>query len=233
MAFTPGFKARILNGDFSLSAKLSDVASNTAVELLDQTTFADNGYKRVLPGIDTGSFSASGFLDAATNTDSVAWTTAQPFTHGFKGLALGDPVIMINAVKSTFELGSSVGGVTSFSLDGESDGEVIYGVSLHDLTAETGSSSSTGYDQTTVSTTNGAVSHLQVTAFSGFSQVIYTIEDSANNTDWAVIGTHATITAAGSERLQIAGTVRRYVRVTWVKTGTGSATFSCAFARRP
>lgn len=233
MSFTPGFKARILNGDFSLSAKLAEVTAGTTVEMLDPTTFADDGYKRALPGLDGSQFSCEGFVDAEAHTDSVAWTAAQPFTYGPSGIALGSPVVMVNAFKSDFEVGTQVAGIASFSLTGQTDGETCFGYSLHDLTAETGSSSSTGFDQTVASTTNGGVAHLHVTAFTGFSQVIFTIEDSANNSTWATIGTHATVTAIGSERLAIAGTVRRYVRVTWVKTGTGSCTFSSAFARRP
>lgn len=230
---TAGFKARILNGDFSLSAKLSQVTVGWTADILDPTTFADNGVKRALPGQDTSTLSCEGFIDADSQTDAIAWTTAQPFTYGHTGLAVGSPAVMVNALKSSFETGTQVAGLASFSLGGQTDGETNFGVSLHDLTAETGTAAGTTHDQTTASTTNGAVAHLHVTAFSGFSQVIYIVEDSANSSDWSTIGTHATVTGTTSERLVIAGTIRRYVRVSWTKTGTGSATFHSSFARRP
>lgn len=229
---TAGYKARIYNGDFSLAAKLSNVSVGWTADMLDPTTFADNGAKRAIPGQDTSTFSCDGFIDAASQTDSVAWTTAQPFTYGHAGSAVGARVVMVNGLKSQFETGSQVAGLASFTLSGQTDGETNFGVSLHDESAETGTSNGTTVDQTTTSTTNGAVAHLHVTAFSGFTQVIYIIEDSADGSSWATIGTHATITAAGAERLEIAGTIRRYVRVSWTKTGTGSATFHSAFARR-
>lgn len=231
MAAKPGYKARVLNGDFSLSAKVHDANNAFVVEMLDVTTFADDGVKRFIPGLNTSTFSLDGYVDADVYTDSAAWTDKQPVTYGPQGIALGSPVLMVDGYRTSFEIGTPVAGVAGFTLAGQTDGTTDYGVSLHDLTAETGSSSSTGYDQTVASTTAGGVAHLHVSAFSGFSQVIYTIEDSANNTDWSTIGTFTTVTAATSQRLAIAGTVRRYVRVTWAKTGTGSATFAASFAR--
>jgi hypothetical protein len=60
-----------------------------------------------------------------------------------------------------------------------------------------------------------------------------TIEDSADgSTNWTTIGTFATVTGLTSERLVIAGTVRRYLRVVDNVTGTGTNTRSVALARR-
>ena len=58
------------------------------------------------------------------------------------------------------------------------------------------------------------------------------VEDSADSSSWATIGTFTTLAATGSERLAIAGTVRRYTRVRWDVTGTGSITAQVSIARR-
>jgi len=231
MAAKPGYKARVLNGDFSLSAKVHDANNAFTVEMLDVTTFADDGVKRFIPGLNTSTFSLDGYVDADTYTDSAAWTDKQPVTYGPQGLALGSPVTMVDGYRSSFEIGTPVAGVAGFTLAGQTDGTTDYGVSLHDLTAETIDGSGTGHDQTVASTTAGGVAHLHVTAFSGFTGVVFTIEDSANNSTWATIGTFTTATAVTSQRLAIAGTVRRYVRVTWDVTGTGSVTFNATFSR--
>lgn len=230
MTFKPTFKTRILNGDFSLSAKLANMSLPTVVDMLDPTTFADQA-RRVQPGLDTSTLACDGFIDADTATDSAAWTSAQPFTYGHEGIALGDPVTLVNALKSSYELGSPVAGLSSFSLAGQTDGRTDFGRSLHDLTAETATGQGTGYDQTVVSTTSGGIGHLHVTAFSGLTSVAVLIEDSANNSTWATIGTFTQVTATGSQRLEITGTVRRYVRASWTIVGTGSCTFAVAFAR--
>lgn len=230
MSFKPGYKARILNGDFSLSAKLTDISLPVTIEMLESTTFADNGVKRFLAGLDHSTFSCEGFIDAETNTDAAAWTTAQPFTYAQEGLSIGSPVFLVNALKASFEPGTQVGGIASFSLSGETDGPTSFGVSLHDLGAETSDGSATSVDGG-AQTTNGGVAHLHVSAFSGLSQAIVTVEDSANNSTWATIGTFATVSGTTSERLAITGTIRRYTRATVDVTGTGSVTYATALAR--
>lgn len=230
MAFKPGYRARILNGDFSLSAKLSQASGALAVDMLDSTVFADDGDKRFIPGIDSSTFSCEGFIDAATAADNAAWTDAQPITYGQEGIALGSPVLMVNAIKSSYELGSQVAGVASFNLDGTTDGPTDFGVSLHDLTEVTADENGASVDNGAQST-NGAVAHLHVSAFSGFSGAVVTIADSANNSAFATIGTFTTVAGVTSERIAITGTVRRYVRYSIDVTGTGAITFAASLAR--
>ena len=230
MVFQPGFRARILNGDFSLSAKLTDISLPVSVEMLDSTTFADNGAKRSIPGLDHSTFSCDGFVDAETNTDVAAWVDAQPFTYAREGLALGSPTILVNGLKSSYEPGTQVGGISSFSLSGETDGPASFGVSLHDLTAETATLNGTGVDGGAAST-NGGVAHLHVTAYSGLTSATVVVADSADNVSFATIGSFTAATAATSQRLAITGTIRRYTRYTLTAVGTGSVTFACALAR--
>jgi hypothetical protein len=231
MAFTAGFRAKILNGDFSLSAKLAQVTSSFTVDMLDPTTFADDGVKRSLPGLDTSSFSCDGYIDAAAATDNAAWTAAQPFTYGSQGLSVGSPVVMVNALKTDYEVGTQVGGISSFSITGQTDGQTDLGYSVADLAAVTIDTSGGSVDNG-AQTTNGWVAHLHVTGYDSLDDAAFIIEDSANNSTWSTIGTFATVTAVGSERLEVAGTIRRYVRYSVDVTGSGSVTFAAALARR-
>ena len=88
MAFQPGFKARILLGDFSLSAKLSQVSLPVAVDMHNVTTFGD-GSKRFLPGHYGSTGSLSGFMDADAVADAAAWTSSNPLTYAPFGLSRG------------------------------------------------------------------------------------------------------------------------------------------------
>lgn len=231
MAFQPGFKSRTLVGDFSYSSKLNQTTLPITVEMHDVTTQADNGTKRFIPGISDSTASMSGFTDLETVTDAVAWTSNQPLTFGPFGIAHGSHVQMVDTLKGTFEPGSQVAGVASFDLQAQTDGFANFGVSLHDLTAETADSSSAAYDGG-AATAAGGFAHLHVTAFSGFSGVVVTIEDSANGSSgWAAIGTFTTVAGTTGERIALSSAVRRYLRATWDVTGTGSITFAVAAAR--
>ena len=231
MSFKPGFKSRTLLGDFSLSSKLNQVSFPGTTDMHEVTTQADNGVKRFIPGQSTSTATLTGFADPDAVTDSVAWTTAQPLTFGQEGIAHSSPVMMVDALKSSLEVGSPVGGVVSFDLGAQTDGYTNLGVSLHDLTAETADSSSAAYDGGAASTAGG-YAHLHVTAFSGFSGVVVTVEGSANGTTgWATLGTFATVAAVTGERIALAASMHRYLRATWDVTGTGSITFAVAAAR--
>lgn len=229
MAATPGYKTRIYNGDFDLSAKLADVSPTVEVAMLDVTTFSETAH-RFIAGQDSATFSCQGFVDAASDADTAAWTDVQPFTFCPTGSTIGYPAVLINALRSSYEIGSEVAGVNSFTINGQSDAQIGYGVSLHDLTAETSDGSATSVDNA-AATTAGGFAHLHVTAFSGLTDAIVTVEDSANNSVWATIGTFATVTAATSERIAISGTIRRYTRATVDVTGTGSVTYACFLSR--
>jgi hypothetical protein len=228
---TAGFKTRILLGDFSLSAKLASVSLPYTVDMLDVTTFADNGVKRFIPGLSGSTASASGFIDADTATDVAAWTTAQPLTYAPFGLAHGSRVELVDTLRATYTTGTQVAGVASFDLAATTDGFTDFGVSLHDLTAETADENGTSLDGS-ASSANGGVAQLHVTAFSGLTNAVITIEDSADDSSWATIATFATVTGLTSERVAVTGTVRRYLRYVLDVTGTGSVTFQTSFARR-
>lgn len=106
--------------------------------------------------------------------------------------------------------------------------EIDRGKVLHALVS-TGVSPGSSVDGVNETLTGGAA-YLLCTASGGGSLVV-TVEDSANNTDWAPLVVMTALSAVGSEVKAVAGMVRRYLRVSWTLS-SGSATWFLAFARR-
>ena len=232
--FAPGSGARILLGDFSLSPKLNDAKHPYTVEMLDTTTFGSAGSKEFIPGIDTSTFTAAGFVDLATFTDQTAWkgqTADTPLTYFPFGDTVGNQADIMNSQQSKLEIGTPVLGVVNFNFDAQTDGATDFGVSLHALGAETANSTGTIHDNTG-SSANGAAASLHVTAFSGFTNIAIKITHSATSFTPVDLITFTTVTGVTSQLSTVAGTVNRYTRVEWTVSGSGSCTFAVAFARR-
>lgn len=236
MTFIPGYRARVLCGDFSFSAYINEVTQPFTVDMHDVTVMTDGPGRKFIPGLNTSTFSLKGFLDPDVTSDLQYdqindWTGAEPVTYGPNGFAIGSEVWMVNALPNAKTSMASNTTPVGFDLAAQTTGTTDFGRSLHDLGAETADGSATSYDGGAQST-GGGVAHLHVTAFSGFSGADIIVEDSANNSTWATIGTFTTVAGLTSQRLDIAGTIRRYTRATIDVTGTGSITYLVAIARR-
>jgi len=81
-------------------------------------------------------------------------------------------------------------------------------------------------------TVTGGVGYLQVSDYSGFTQVVVKIRSSADDITYADLITFTTVTAAPfADRQTVAGTVDRYLCVTGTVTGSGTLTPFVGFAR--
>jgi hypothetical protein len=118
------------------------------------------------------------------------------------------------------------------AINGQQTATVI-STTTFSVAVDTSGSSGAGTGGTLVQadSPNGAVGYLEVTAFSGFTQIVIKLRDSTDNVTFADLITFTTVTAIGAERATVSGTVDRYVAASWVKTGTGSATFMVGIAR--
>lgn len=236
MTATPSYKAKLLLGSADMTPKLTQVTSGSTTEMLESTVLSDTA-KRYIAGLDGNTVSISGWNDADVISNVVtlmalaeALGLNSVLTYGPAGLTVGSPVMLHAGKRASFEQGTEVGGIANFSVAVTGDGTVGHGVSLHALTAETIDGNGTSYDRGVTSTAGGARAHLHVSAFSGLTNNIVIVEDSADNSSWSTIGTFATYTSTTAERITITGTVRRYVRCSWNVTGTGSTTFAVALA---
>lgn len=236
MSFVASYNSRVLIGSYSFSAYVNDVQFPSSTAMLDVTTLA-NSAKTFIPGQVTSTASLKGFLDPDTTSlgqyDQInTFTSTSPLTFAPRGLAFGSELFMVNALRTNATTGAGVAGAVTFDLACQTALHTDFGVSLHDLTAETADGSSAAYDGGAASTTGG-VAQIHVTAFSGLTSNAVIVEDSANGSSgWATIATFTSVTALTSERVTISGTIRRYVRATWDVTGTGSTTFVVGLARR-
>ena len=240
MAFLPSYTSRVLLGSLNLSCEIRDMSLDTSTDMIDVSTICDTT-KQFIPGQDDASFSASGPLDVASSTSEpfdvlTDWRAAAalPLTYAPAGLTAGTGVLLGDALESTFQSTNSPTGSADFSISAQISGGAEAGTSLENLTAVTVDGNGTARDGAAASS-NGGVAHLHVTAFSGLTSNVVTIEHSVDgSTSWATLVTFATVTGVTSERVAVAAgtTVRRYLRVVDNVTGTGSCTRSVAFARR-
>lgn len=235
MAFVHGKATRVLINELAASAKLNSVTINNSRAMAgDIACYGDDG-ERFIPGLRSGVMTLGGpfedntvysELRAADNTNNGLLTTAGP-----NGFAVGQYVGIALSDLGSHQLQSSVSDAVRWTVEAPADEMVDLGRSLHDLAAETATGNGTAVDDT-AGTTNGGVGCLHVTAYSGFTNVVFKIQHSTDNSVWADLITFTTVTAITSQRTAVTGTVNRYLRVIRTVTGTGSATFVAAFARR-
>lgn len=239
MTFVNAQQTRVLIGDFNFTPVTAQASTDITVEMLDHTTLNDTA-KVFIPGLDTSTFSLSGWMDTSGSADAhldqlndlKALGATEALTYAPRGFTRGNEVLLAAVEAASFQTGTQVGDKNTYALECQTSGPTESGVSLVDIGSVTGTTNGTGVDLTTVSTTAGAVAHLHVTAYSGLTNVVFTVADSADNASFATIGTFTTVTGITSQRLAINGTIRRYVRYVATVTGTGSVTFNVSFVRR-
>lgn len=234
MALASALKTRILVGDFAYSGYARSVETASDLDMLDATVFTDTA-KTFVAGPGSGKFVVSGLSDhtglVLADANTALSAASEIITVGMNGFAAGEQVWMANGVAARFVERASVNGLVEYDLEATPSGPIGFGVSLHDLSAETADSNAAGVDGT-AQTLNGGVAHLHVTAFSGFSGAVVTIEDSSNGSSWgSPIATFTTVAGVTAQRVTIAGTIKRHTRCSVDVTGSGSITFSVAIAR--
>lgn len=188
------------------------------------------------PGLLAGAVTLKGFTNttaglytqavAANNVDNSLQATILPGTS-----AVGSLALMTVSDFGSYDIPAVVTDSVGLTVNGQPDNGVDMGVLLHVLGAETADGNSTSVDNT-ASSASGSVNFLHVTAFSGFTSVVFKVQHSTDNSSWSDLATFTTVTALTKERVTTTGTVNRYLRGFWDVTGTGSVTFAIAAARR-
>lgn len=230
MAFQHGSKAKVLLNGYDISGFTKSVSMSGSVDTAEVSVLG-NTAKQYVPGLMDATLSLDGAIDGAAGAGDEILNAA--FTVATDGLlylpqgygSVGQPALGFDGNVVSYELNTDVGDAGTWSASMQSTVGFERGVLLHPYQAEGAGGNSTGYDQTTVSTTAGGVG--VVSAASGTTLVVK-IQDSADNISFADILTFTTINARSYQRQVIAGTVRRYVRCLW----TGTGTFAASFVRR-
>ena len=237
---TSSMDSRVAVGLLNASGYARGFAITSTMEALDVTTLVDRA-KAFIVGMNDSTSTLDMLLDTVGTANlqydalqDMKATGPYPITLGVEGFTALDPVVLINGHFTNITHSSSNADVVTASAASQSTGNTDLGVALEDFTAVTIDGNGTARDGA-VATANGGVAHLHVTAFSGLTNNIVTIEHSVDgSTSWATLVTFATYTGVTSERVEVAAgtTVRRYLRVVDNVTGTGSTTRAVFFARR-
>ncbi len=248
MPFIHGKQTRLLLDQYDVSPYFREVSRTASLDTLDTTTFAAPD-KTFIPGYVDNGVTLGGLFEASTQIGATAADTmekhlndifaADPrlLTVGWNGWAVGSRVSLFRGTDLGHDITSPVGDVVTVSATLSGEGAMRNGISLHPLQAENQNvlTNGTTYDGGTGSnSTNGGIGHLHVTANARTAGSTFKIQHSTDGTTWADLITFTTIAAAttGAERIQVAGTVSRYLRATWTLGGTtNTATFNVSFAR--
>lgn len=235
MASVSSQTSRIFVGSLAWSqfTRSKNLSMDTA--MLDTTTINDADMTYI-PGQNSGTVALDMLLDNSGAAGSQfitlnTWKAAtQVVTLCFEGTTRGAPVWEIVADQGNFTVNSAATDVVSVSGSYNTDGVVGYGVIIDPLTAITVDTNGTSVDNG-AATSAGGIAHLHVTAFSGLTSNSVIVEHSTDNSAWSTLGTFTLATGLTSERITVAGTVNRYLRVRDDVTGVGSTTRIVAFAR--
>ena len=229
----------ILYDDKALAAYLKSVGLTTNQAMLDGTTLADSSIVNV-PGLKDTQFTMAGLFDSATGagtvlddiTSRLGSSTATATTVAPNGFTAGNSAWLLPALTVDYQVSSTVADLVPFTLNLGAGAAAGVGICLTALAAQTATGNGASQDNA-ASSANGAVAHLHITAASGSTpSMTVVIEHSTNNSTWTTLGTFSAATAAGSQTLQISGTVNRYVRASFTISGsTPSFTTLVALAR--
>ena len=222
----------------------ADVAAKQATS--DVTTFKVNGvqstYHAYLAGLAEATLTAAGFYDSseadkvrASLQAVVSGTTGQLTYMPAGAVAIGDQARLLNVNSSDFKNSSNIGKAVVLDWTAMSTAPVGIGTVLHVLKSENvGTVTGPGDGVlTSAQNTTGAVAHLHVTAMTGGDTHNFKLQDctTINGVYVDIVGGAFTaVTAVGSQRLVIPGTIRQFVQAVSVISGH-ACTFGIAVAR--
>lgn len=236
MAFLHGKSTKVFINGYDLSAYFKGSTISGKADTAETTCYGGTA-KAYIAGLKDATIKLEGLFEATANgiVDTLHAALGQDngiFSIFPDGDAIGKIGFCSKGTEPSYEVDSPVADVVSVSAEVQSSVGAEMVLSHHAMGAATVDGNGSAVDGA-ASSANGGVGYLHVSAFSGLTNLIVTIEDSADGaTGWATILTFATVTAVTKERVAITGTVRRYTRAVTNVTGTGSVTFSASFGRK-
>ncbi len=237
MAFRSSQQARCYYDTVGLAAYARSLGANAVVDMHDITVLTDTA-KKFTPGSDTSTFSLSGPLDSdgegftPIETLKAAGTEA-PVTY--MPLGVDGAAWLFDAYNTQLDTAASHSGTADWTIAAQTSGITdMNGVILENDSTVTDDTDGTA-NNNGAGTSNGAVFHLHVTAYTGLTSDAIIVEGSATGSfggEETTIASFASVTGVTSERVEVTGTVPRYLRVVDNVTGTGSITRLVAVSRR-
>lgn len=213
MAAIHGSNGRVFVNGYDISTYLNSFGLDMSVALSDITPFTLSA-KKYIEGQSDGTSSGEGFWDGGlTAIDAILagiksgesiWSYYPgQCTNGKYGYAF-------RALRSDYGTQLTVDDAVRFSLAAQvSKGEDRVRSTGETTLSATGSSETLDLGS---GGTTGAVIYFHATAVTGTIELV--VQHSTNGTTWTTLVALANVSAIGAQRVEAAGTVNRYVRVT-------------------
>ena len=238
--FRHGKNVKVYVDEFDFSSYFNDVSAATTVETAETSTFGSSA-KEYIPGLMDGTVSLSGLFEgtADTGTDDyfssiLGGAAKQKVIVAEEGHALGYRAVMLESDTTSYEVSGAIADVVQASAEFQSSEGVEHGVILSSGSAVSATGNGTSVDNG-ASTSNGGVGFVSVPANTRNGNVTIKIQQSADNSTFTDLITFTVVSSATktSERVEVTGTIARYLRVSYTVAGsTGTATPIVAFSRR-
>ena len=238
--FRHGKNVLVFIDQYDFSTYFNDLTASANVDTAETSAFGTSAKTYVL-GLMDGTISLSGMYESTdlTGTDqyfaSVLGAAAkQKVIVALEGHTLGTRAVVMQADDTSYEVAGSIGDLVKTSIEFQSSQGVDNGVILSSGSAVTATGNGTSVDNA-VATTNGGVAYLSIPTNTRNGNVTVKVQQSADNSTFTDLATFTVIPSSTktSERVEVTGTISRYLRVNYTVAGsTGSATPTVAFARR-
>lgn len=230
----------VISQDVDLSGFFNNADITMDVDTPETTVFGNAGDRTYISGgLRGGSISLTGFWDAATDgvdeevSATLGNTATQVVSISQGGFSVGDVVYLPESIYTNYSISQPVDGVVSLTADMQATGPLTRGLSLHNLTAETATSSGTTVDQSS-SGAFGGIGHLHVTGSSGTTPTLDVTVDHATSSGgaYSTYITFAQSTGRTAERVSSTASLNRWVKTVWtIGGGTPSFTFQVGFGK--
>lgn len=219
----------LLADGLNILGDTTDLEDEDEAMLEDTTVLGLANEEQSYIGVKRYTLNQNGFYNDATgrSNEALVGIGGTPLvSFAPEGNALGKRMRNGQLVQATYKRQIQRGALHKAAATYMSEGQHDVAVILHPLGAETadGDTEATSYDGTAQSA-NGGVAFLQVTALDlgGYDDVTITVIDDADNAgSFGSLVAFANVSAIGSQRVTVAGTVERYLGVSWVFNGSGS-----------
>jgi hypothetical protein len=159
-------------------------------------------------------------------------STPRVVTWAYRGNTIGSGFTgMLGALVASYEVLVSLAGLHKANATYRVSGALEEGVILQPHQQQTVDWTNTSVDNG-ASSAAGGVGFLEVSQLAGLTGFVGVIEHSTDNSAWSTLISFANVTAApAAQRVEVAGTVNRYLRFRGDVTGTGTVTVFAGFAR--
>ena len=239
MAKSSGMGMGAVYGGYDLANDIGALAIRGGPALLETTGINKSAHERIGGQLDGAIDLEAFFNDAAAQMHPVgsAITAADRQLIVFTASSIGAPAAAMIGKQLDYSGSRGSDGSLGYSLPHPANGYALEWGNLltAGLRTDTSATNGTAHDGGAASST-GWSAYLQVIDVTG-TNVVVTLEDSANNSAFAVFTSSAFTSATADRTVQriqgaVGATVRRYVRAVTSGTFT-SATFIVAFTRNP